>query len=48
MRADGSEVRAIVDGPGQLSAPRFSPDGKVVLFAREFEGEFKLFAVDAR
>ena len=45
MDADGSHVRVLVDGPGQLSAPRFSPDGRRVIYPRELDGEIKIFEV---
>ena len=48
MNADGTNLRVLADGPGALSAPRFSPDGDRIYYAREFEGDVKAFSVIAK
>jgi len=45
MNADGSDTKVWVDGPGTLTAPRFTPDGKTILYSRDFENELKIFSV---
>jgi TolB protein len=49
MNADGSGQRRLTDDPGYDVSATWSPDGKLILFARLAEegGDYELFVVDA-
>jgi tricorn protease len=42
---DGSSVRRLTSHPGVESRPRFSPDGKWIAFAGEYDGNTDVFVV---
>src|SRR5688500_19564087 len=42
---DGSGVRRLTSHPGIESRPRFSPDGKSIAFAGEYDGNTDVFVV---
>ncbi|MFQ6069088.1 MAG: PDZ domain-containing protein [Candidatus Aminicenantales bacterium] len=46
-RPDGSEVRRLTSHPGYESNPVFSPDGKLVAFSGEYDGNVDVFVVPA-
>jgi Tol biopolymer transport system component len=47
MPIEGGEAKAIVTGSGFDSMPRFSPDGKKILFVSDRSGADNLWTVDA-
>ena len=47
-RRDGSELHALVKGPGNQMYPSWSPDGRTIAYASDaVGGAYKLFTVDA-
>jgi tricorn protease len=42
---DGNDVRRLTSHPGVESTPRFSPDGKLLAFAGEYDGNTDVFVV---
>lgn len=46
-RLDGSSVQRITSGPGTKSSPAFSPDGALLAFSAELDGNVDVFVVPA-
>jgi len=44
-RLDGSDVRRLTTHPGQEGRPRFSPDGKLLTFSGEYDGNYDVYVV---
>jgi len=44
---DGGTARRLTSGPGYTSFPRFSPDGKQVAFASEYDGNREVYMMPA-
>ena len=44
---DGGTARRLTSGPGYTSFPRFSPDGKQVAFASEYDGNREVYVMPA-
>ena len=44
-RADGTGARRLTSHPGEESRPRFSPDGKWLAFAGEYDGNTDIYVV---
>lgn len=44
---DGTGVRRLTSHPGEESRPRFSPDGKWIAFAGEYDGNIDIYIVAA-
>src|SRR5439155_199468 len=45
--ADGSSVRRLTSHPGVESGPRFSPDGSMIAFTGQYEGNSDVYVVPA-
>src|SRR5207247_7490965 len=43
--ADGSSVRRLTSHPGVESGPHFSPDGSMIAFTGQYEGNFDVYVV---
>lgn len=46
-RLDGTNVQRITSGPGTKSSPAFSPDGALLAFTAELDGNIDVFVVPA-
>ncbi len=46
-RLDGSGVQRITSGPGSKTSPAFSPDGSLLAFTAELDGNLDVFVVPA-
>jgi tricorn protease len=46
-RLDGSAVQRITSGPGARTSPAFSPDGSLLAFSAELDGNVDVFVVPA-
>ena len=46
MNADGTNVVQLTDAPGDDDAPRWSPDGSIILFTSERDGNSELYTMD--
>ena len=46
MDADGDNVRRMTDHPAYEGAPRFTPDGKAIVFEGERDGRAEVYRVD--
>ncbi len=46
-RLDGSAVQRITSGPGSKTSPAFSPDGSLLAFSAELDGNVDVFVVPA-
>lgn len=46
-RLDGSAVQRITSGPGTKASPAFSPDGSLLAFSAELDGNLDVFVVPA-
>jgi tricorn protease len=44
-RLDGGDVRRLTSHPGQELRPRFSPDGRTLSFAGQYDGNFDVYVV---
>src|SRR5450755_5050449 len=44
---DGSNVRRLTSHPGVESGPRFSPDGSMIAFTGQYEGNTDVYVVPA-
>jgi len=44
-RRDGGDVRRLTSAPGQEMRPRFSPDGKLLSFTAQYDGNYDVYVV---
>jgi len=47
MRPDGSDLRQLTYGPGNKTQPRWSPDGKRVVFVSDVDGNKEIYIINA-
>jgi Tol biopolymer transport system component len=47
MKADGTDVRQLTDGPGRNDFPRWSPDGTKIAFISGRDGNRELYLMDS-
>src|SRR5947209_19166883 len=44
---DGGDAQRLTAGPGTKTYPRFSPDGKLIAFTAEYDGNVDVFVMPA-
>ena len=47
MNVDGSEIRRLTDSPMQDIRPRYSPDGKRIVFTSHRDGNYEIYLMHA-